>query len=197
MSGDWLAPLLDQFLNPPQSMVDQVMEEMAMLGNTVSPIVAKSEARTRIAATIRQRIDCDRKALVRSFTEVMGVTYWSIRRLASGYWEVVPPSGVPIQRGYCTVSGGRGFTQDDAYCIAKFGIHLTERHADPLQICQRCRDEVRVGVYDVDGHPWKPPLEEVMGISLDLDDNGNDLPPDDEPDFTEDEDDPTTPGFKP
>lgn len=59
MSSDWLAPLLDQFLNPPQSMVDQIMDETALLGNTVSPIVAKAEARARIAATIRQRIDCE------------------------------------------------------------------------------------------------------------------------------------------
>ena len=111
----------------------------------------------------------------------MPVSYWSIRRLATGDWEVVPPSGVAIKRGCFPVRGHRGFTQDDALVIAKFGRHLSEHHPDPMSVCAICKEQ-GVGMYWWTGEPWLPaPGEED----------------EDDPDFTSDPEDPSDPSWTP
>lgn len=114
------------------------------------------------------------------------ITHWAVRRLANGYWSVVPPSGVAIERGCFPMGGQRGFTEADALTVARFGHHLTAKHPDPLQSCGQCAEDLRIPMYDHTGEPWLPGPEEIE------DDGG-----DGEPDFTSDPDDPSDPSWTP
>ena len=89
------------------------------------------------------------------------IAHWAVRRLANGYWSVVPPSGVAIERGCFPMSGQRGLTEADALTVARFGHHLTAKHPDPLQSCGQCAEDLRIPMYDHTGEPWLPGPDEI------------------------------------